>query len=225
MPFPPGMKFLCIPRLITGIAVQTCCLQLQYHYWNSTLKLLLVVTTSCHPFLHISPLKEIYYSAIPGIRIRRYSAIHLYLNLGGGFKYIFCSPLFGEDEPNLTNIFQKGLVQPPTIYLLDPHQPRMLNAMNPPFFSLRLLQCPRPTTCSAGNGQRPGASKLRFFFLRRSNETPWKIGCVSVRGNYCWCPVLGWLSDLFSKAKLRDLQFLGIKRSRLESPGVFVHRI
>ena len=32
--------------------------------WNSTLKLLLVVTTSCHPFLHISPLKEIYYSAI-----------------------------------------------------------------------------------------------------------------------------------------------------------------
>ena len=32
MPFPPGMKFLCIPRLITGIAVQTCCLQLQYHY-------------------------------------------------------------------------------------------------------------------------------------------------------------------------------------------------
>ena len=25
--------------------------------------------------------------------------------LGGGFKYCLFSPLFGEDEPNLTNIF------------------------------------------------------------------------------------------------------------------------
>ena len=28
--------------------------------------------------------------------------------LGGGFKYFSCSPLFGEDEPILTNIFQRG---------------------------------------------------------------------------------------------------------------------
>ena len=28
--------------------------------------------------------------------------------LGGGFKYFLCSPLFGEDEPILTNIFQMG---------------------------------------------------------------------------------------------------------------------
>ena len=28
--------------------------------------------------------------------------------LGGGFKYFLCSPLLGEDEPILTNIFQMG---------------------------------------------------------------------------------------------------------------------
>ena len=40
------------------------------------------------------------------------------------------SPLFGEDEPILTNIFQMGLVQPPTSLLIilsprysDPHAP------------------------------------------------------------------------------------------------------
>ncbi len=27
---------------------------------------------------------------------------------GGGFKDFLCSPLFGEDEPILTNIFQRG---------------------------------------------------------------------------------------------------------------------
>ena len=30
------------------------------------------------------------------------------LDLGGGFKYFLFSPLFGEDEPILTNIFQLG---------------------------------------------------------------------------------------------------------------------
>ena len=29
--------------------------------------------------------------------------------LGGGFKYFLFSPLFGEDEPNLTSIFFKGV--------------------------------------------------------------------------------------------------------------------
>ena len=29
--------------------------------------------------------------------------------LGGGFKHILCSPLFGEDEPILTIIFFKGI--------------------------------------------------------------------------------------------------------------------
>ena len=29
-------------------------------------------------------------------------------NLSGGFNYFLFSPLFGEDEPNLTNIFQMG---------------------------------------------------------------------------------------------------------------------
>ena len=29
-------------------------------------------------------------------------------NLGGGFKHVLFSPLFGEDEPILTNIFQRG---------------------------------------------------------------------------------------------------------------------
>ena len=29
--------------------------------------------------------------------------------LGGGFKYLLCSPLFWEDEPILTSIFSKGL--------------------------------------------------------------------------------------------------------------------
>ena len=28
--------------------------------------------------------------------------------LGGGFKYFLFSPLFGEDEPILTHIFQMG---------------------------------------------------------------------------------------------------------------------
>ena len=28
--------------------------------------------------------------------------------LGGGFKYVLFSPLFGEEEPILTNIFQMG---------------------------------------------------------------------------------------------------------------------
>ena len=31
-----------------------------------------------------------------------------YVILGGGFKDFLFSPLFGEDEPNLTNIFQRG---------------------------------------------------------------------------------------------------------------------
>ena len=30
------------------------------------------------------------------------------LLIGGGFRYFFCSPRFGEDEPNLTNMFQVG---------------------------------------------------------------------------------------------------------------------
>ena len=34
--------------------------------------------------------------------------------LGGGFKYFSCSPLFGEDEPILTSIFFRWVVQPPT---------------------------------------------------------------------------------------------------------------
>ena len=34
--------------------------------------------------------------------------------LGGGSKYFLFSPLFGEDEPILTSIFFKGVVQPPT---------------------------------------------------------------------------------------------------------------
>ena len=34
--------------------------------------------------------------------------------LVGGFKHFLFSPLFGEDEPILTNVFRKGLVQPPT---------------------------------------------------------------------------------------------------------------
>jgi len=29
--------------------------------------------------------------------------------LGGGFKYFLFSPVFGEDEPNLTSIFFKGV--------------------------------------------------------------------------------------------------------------------
>ena len=36
------------------------------------------------------------------------------LKLGGGFTYFLFPPLFGEDEPILTNIFSNGLVQPPT---------------------------------------------------------------------------------------------------------------
>ena len=32
----------------------------------------------------------------------------LYFLLGGGFKYVLFSPLFGEDEPILTNAFQMG---------------------------------------------------------------------------------------------------------------------
>ena len=36
--------------------------------------------------------------------------------LGGGAKYFLCSPLPGEDEPNLTNILSDGLVQPPTSF-------------------------------------------------------------------------------------------------------------
>ena len=31
-----------------------------------------------------------------------------FLKLSGGFKYFLFSPLFGEDEPILTNIFQMG---------------------------------------------------------------------------------------------------------------------
>ena len=32
--------------------------------------------------------------------------IYIYIHiLGGGFKYFLYSPLFGEDEPNLTSIF------------------------------------------------------------------------------------------------------------------------
>ena len=37
-------------------------------------------------------------------------------NLGGGFKYFLFSPLFGEDEPILTNIFQKGWNHQPVTY-------------------------------------------------------------------------------------------------------------
>ena len=29
-------------------------------------------------------------------------------HLGGGFKHVLFSPLFREDEPNLTNLFQMG---------------------------------------------------------------------------------------------------------------------
>ena len=34
--------------------------------------------------------------------------LHIFRKLGGGFKYFLFSPLFGEDEPILTNIFQMG---------------------------------------------------------------------------------------------------------------------
>ena len=34
-------------------------------------------------------------------------------HLGGGFKYFLFSPLFGEDEPILTSIFFRWVVQPP----------------------------------------------------------------------------------------------------------------
>ena len=33
--------------------------------------------------------------------------------LGGGFKYVLCSPLFGEDS-HFDQYFSNGLVQPPT---------------------------------------------------------------------------------------------------------------
>ena len=36
------------------------------------------------------------------------------INLGGGFKYFFFLPPFGEDEPILTSIFFNWVVQPPT---------------------------------------------------------------------------------------------------------------
>jgi len=35
-----------------------------------------------------------------------------YSLLVGGFKYFLCSSLLGEDEPNLTNVFQRGLKPP-----------------------------------------------------------------------------------------------------------------
>ena len=41
----------------------------------------------------------------------------IYGYLGGGFKYFLFSPLFGEDEPILTNIFFRWVVQPPTRYI------------------------------------------------------------------------------------------------------------
>ena len=40
----------------------------------------------------------------------------IYGYLGGGFKYFLFSPLFGEDEPILTSIFFRWVVQPPTRY-------------------------------------------------------------------------------------------------------------
>ena len=35
--------------------------------------------------------------------------------LGGGFTYVLFSSLFGEDEPVLTNIFQRGWNQQPDV--------------------------------------------------------------------------------------------------------------
>ena len=37
----------------------------------------------------------------------------VYMQLGGGFKYVVFSPLFGEDS-HFDSYFSKGLVQPPT---------------------------------------------------------------------------------------------------------------
>ena len=36
---------------------------------------------------------------------------------GGGFKYVLCSPLFGEDDPSLTDIFQMGWFNHQPVYL------------------------------------------------------------------------------------------------------------
>ena len=44
------------------------------------------------------------------------------LKLGGGFQHFLFSPLPGEDEPILTNIFPTGLVQPPTRKPFKTHQ-------------------------------------------------------------------------------------------------------
>ena len=38
--------------------------------------------------------------------------------LGGVFKYFLFSPLFGEDEPNLTNIFQVGWNHQPELHVV-----------------------------------------------------------------------------------------------------------
>ena len=45
----------------------------------------------------------------PGLLAHQENMLFCFLGfLGGGFKYFLFSPLFGEDEPILTNIFQMG---------------------------------------------------------------------------------------------------------------------
>ena len=43
-----------------------------------------------------------------GVRESEFMAGHGIRKLGGGFKHFLFSPVPGEDEPNLTNIFQMG---------------------------------------------------------------------------------------------------------------------
>ena len=52
----------------------------------------------------------------PGPKFLQLKGGDLNLKLGGAFKYVLCSPLFGEDFQFDWHIFQMGwLVQPPTI--------------------------------------------------------------------------------------------------------------
>ena len=48
---------------------------------------------------------EAYHKGVPLLGVPEISLDHC---LGGVFNYFLFSPLFGEDEPNLTNIFQRG---------------------------------------------------------------------------------------------------------------------
>ena len=55
---------------------------------------------------HLSKVCRFHYQSQKGNWIPR--AIWIVDVLGGGFKYVLFSPLFGEDEPILTHIFQMG---------------------------------------------------------------------------------------------------------------------